>query len=832
MLSRSIFRTQILFGLFLLSSFPILHSSFVDDSSLIGAFGKALREVSYGVSSGPTFILKKDQIASIRFSGSGKDSRYSYVKQSGILNKGLYLNLVNEGDEGWANGLITFKTPLDIQLYNSIVIWIRSDKPNRRVRVGLQDKAWKAESVPQARTANIPWNGMPANDIIQLVIPYSSIFSEGSVDLSSIARVDVEFGRYTVGNRKAGTIEVLGLAFIRQGRALKNVKMVVCPIRMPEVNPPEMNPPPQTGEGLMVSAAADARSQEMALASMTAQGKSAVSIGSETVKTTEARMIRIAARIKKPIFDSARQARTLTFAILKNPWVIKLSVVFLGLFGASLLLIVLWKLLSKRRQNWIPQLPNVLFCVDWPTGSPEFEIGPKIYRSFWKNVARKKISRVWAQPYHASHDFDVQEEYLGENFLIQQIRTAKVEGVELIPTVCFVRSLFVYGTFMAHPDLFVFKPVPQSDYQLSDEELRIKHMGYFPLWVPPFWQKQHGLAQRVLAAYGKMPGFPFTNDSVQYNLNSPAHRAMAIRVLKRLASLTRTVRIEGAASLLNSSLSLYWGEQLPGEGRDEQQEFWTGVLSEVKSSYPQFQLIADGVGWDRESILNVGFDFFENDYLRETLVNQIKMETVGRLPQLLDQSGRTLLKRSIYNLNPLLSNSPKMTSSDDQRILGAALLSLLPGKVTFNVDAAGDFFDFLKTVGRLPILIKGDFQLLSHDQKSLLAFARYFGKSLLIVVANFSPLTRTVNLPLDPFLGSIDDHRLYLFNDQLYGNPFLKGMGPESLGPALAISGQDIREAGLALKLSGLSLKVLSVNLSRPITLRRLSSKGTTIKSS
>ena len=71
---------------------------------------------------------------------------------------------------------------------------------------------------------------------------------------------------------------------------------------------------------------------------------------------------------------------------------------------------------------------------------------------------------------------------------------------------------------------------------------------------------------------------------------------------------------------------------------------------------------------------------------------------------------------------------------------------------------------------------------------------------------------------MTPVLEGFEGHRLYLFNDLLFGQPNFKALKEGSLGPpAMAVLGQDLRDGGLLVKLSGLNLKTYSVTLSRPV---------------
>src|SRR5204863_2273205 len=130
----------------------------------------------------------------------------------------------------------------------------------------------------------------------------------------------------------------------------------------------------------------------------------------------------------------------------------------------------------------------------------------------------RKITWAWISPYQAFVERDPADEHHGEAFLRRQVKAARKSGVRLFPSLCFVRSIFHFDTFLANPQLYMTKTIPSSEIHLSDEELRVRYIGYFPVWVPPYWQKHQSLPQKLLVAYGKLLGLMATSDSVHFNL--------------------------------------------------------------------------------------------------------------------------------------------------------------------------------------------------------------------------------------------------------------------------------------------------------------------------
>jgi hypothetical protein len=354
---------------------------------------------------------------------------------------------------------------------------------------------------------------------------------------------------------------------------------------------------------------------------------------------------------------------------------------------------------------------------------------------------------------------------------------------------------------------------------LSDEELRVRYIGYFPVWIPPFWQKKQGLPQKMLVAYGKLPGMMATSDSVQFNLRSPALRQMAVRVIERFVQAgAEGVRIEGAVALLNSSLNLYWGGAFNEMGLAQDREFWDEVIQQIKTKHPTFTFVADAAGPTGKKLVELGFDYFENNTLTEVLVNQIRLEEVGTMESLLSPEAALLLPRSLYDVSGLFRTTLPGTMQRQQSLLCSMLAGFLPGVIEHDGQIPKELADFYSLISKWPVFRRGRFAPLTTSSNDVLAFARWEKKVVYILLANFSINRRSVSVRLDTFQNRIESRKLYLFSDALHGVTLLNDLKVEvSQTPAIAVLGQDLKEAGLSVSLSELSLRLFSVNLGQPI---------------
>lgn len=815
---------------------------------LPGKLAKQLKKLPYGSSGQSSLFLRGKHVDGIQFFAAGTGSQDGFLKKGGLAKNNLWLRLKNSGGASHAFGWISFKKPLNAERYGSIVMWVRSNKKGQRLSLGFQDDRDEDSNVSQASTPGFPKRGLPKGKIVQLAVPFSAITSKGDFKYSKLTRLGFEFGKKKTRNSRGAEIEVFGLAFVEQEKTLAAIKLG-------SLDKPEKKRGPITvKKNRKKTIGKTARKTLMPARSEATQTPSQISKATTTKivkkvvpqetkarkvikppaipkKTPPVKPIRTVKKKTQPS-HSPLLALTKWFFISKNgvlgPYPPFVDFVFFPL----ILLLSVMVFQKRKKFTGHRLLGKVLWEIGWPLPTSEWENNPKLNRLFWRKQATDGKKHVWLSGNHTQWKKNGTEDFLGEHFLTRQTQLANREGVSVIPSLGLVRTVFHYDTFLAHPHLFMTRRLTPVEHHLSDEELRVKYIGYFPVWIPPFWQKKHGLSQRVLVAYGKMPGAIFASDSVQYNLTSPHLRQSAIRILKSFADQTSGVRIEGASSLLNSSIEHYWADQVDTKSLSDAPEFWEEVIAAVKKDHPRFMFIADGVGLDMESMARVGFDFFENDRLREIMINQIRLETMGNLKDVLGHRYTGHLHRSLFNIANLLNASPVQSSSRCQNLMCAVLLTLLPGRVTFHDSSSPEFNGFFKASRKWPALKSGEFMLVETTKPSILAFARWTGKNFMIVAANFSTLPQTTELNMYPFRDGFNPKNLYLFSDVLHGTSILNSIKDgHAKSPAIPTLGDDLRDSGFPIKLSGLSLKVISVNLSHTLTPDRVASREAVFQS-
>ncbi len=347
---------------------------------------------------------------------------------------------------------------------------------------------------------------------------------------------------------------------------------------------------------------------------------------------------------------------------------------------------------------------------------------------------------------------------------------------------------------------------------LSTTDLHFETGGPGEYFGEAFLRRQIETAAEV--GVQLFPSLSFTNslfrkEGYQPNLDrsSIALRTLAIETLLRFASTALGARIENAAELFSMKV----------RRESSEREFWAEVIAEVRAKKPGFLFVADKVGDQAKLAREVGFDFYESNLFVDTLLDQLRAGKVGDARAFLRGEAASHLNRSIFDVCPFFSTPFQNDNERHQSVLGALILSLLPGVVQHDSNIPADLAGFIRLMAPSPLVRSGRFALLSTNNPSVLAFARWQKKSVMIAVANFSPDMQSDAVGLRPLIDGFESNKLYLFNNTLHGLPALKNLlnQPPSDGPALALWGQNIREAGVPVSMPGLSLNLFSVTLGR-----------------
>ncbi len=858
--------------------FPLLslYAAPSEGPTLTEALVDQLLNLPYGLAGQTGLIVRLKHVDSVQFYGAGADSKFSFIRGKAVIPGGLSLRLKNTGSFSWASGNIRLKTPLNVTRYNSVVVWVRTTHPGLRFWIGVQDPHWTEADRAQARTDVLPFRGFPTGQPVQLVIPFAAIYPDQPVDYSRLSQLAFEFGQDTVGNDIGGEIEILGIAFVHQQKAMRRVRIVtgqalVRAEGIPRRREAGERPGVLTidGKGLEAAAVAPAEAAGDADASVEAKADAATMEIADAPLVANAPNVEAALAAKAPAAepaaaqdivpepikkarpaDRARQTAAALLSMTKSlPDGVnfRFPAIAAGGTGLAVFAGALWVLTRRRNAHRMRQLPKIFHAIHWPFTVTESTSLARFQRDFWKGLAAERVKVGWLSVTGNTVDKTSDEEFYGARFLERQVRMASEAGVRVFPSLSFVKTVFHYESFLANPKIYHVKPVDEADRELTDAEIRAKEKGAFPVWVPSFWQNKYNLPYRVLVEFGKATGTTMAKNLVQYNFSAPELRAMAIRTIERFAEVSPGVRIEDAVMLLSSRqapkararkepvgarITAAPAKSVNGNGNGKNghepekepvtlalppAEFWSEVIAAVKLKHPEFLFVSGPAGSDAVALRAFGFDYIENDAVVDTVIEQVQAGSTGPVNRILSENAE-ILKDSVYDVSSLIRPSPSTEVVQRQNLLSTLLLALLPGVLQHDDNLPDDVTAFIQRISRSTVLRKGHFAALPSNSATMVAFARWRRRALFIAVANFSSVAQEASVRLDPIEGGIDDNKLYLFNNAVHGTDQLRNVvNTGNGGPAMALWGQNLRDGGVNIRLPGLSLKLFSVNLTRPI---------------
>jgi hypothetical protein len=133
------------------------------------------------------------------------------------------------------------------------------------------------------------------------------------------------------------------------------------------------------------------------------------------------------------------------------------------------------------------------------------------------------------------------------------------------------------------------------------------------------------IGQEIFAC-GKDPFYPAWEDVLQVNAFHPGLRAAMTDTVTGIAAQCDGVRCDMAMLMINDIFEQTWGNRA---GTKPAHEYWTGLISAIRSAYPDFIFIAESY-WDMEwRLQQQGFDFCYDkrlyDRLEQATANDIRL---------------------------------------------------------------------------------------------------------------------------------------------------------------------------------------------------------------
>lgn len=214
--------------------------------------------------------------------------------------------------------------------------------------------------------------------------------------------------------------------------------------------------------------------------------------------------------------------------------------------------------------------------------------------------------------------------------------------------------------FYEHPEAFIQRPSGDT----SPDE---------------WWYNKNGKT----VAYGGGPYDGPWTDTLQLNYFSTEAVQLIEGILMTIASQADGIRVDMAHLVLNEVFSRKWGEVLSkgGFGRPPQ-EFWSGVLSRVKSQYPGIVFVSEAYDYymttppEQEYLTNLGIDYSYNKVVLDKLEHKHLEDFRGYVSS---QSNGYLAQACHFTENHDEPRAALSLGGQEQSFAGAIAALTLPG---------------------------------------------------------------------------------------------------------------------------------------------------------
>lgn len=138
---------------------------------------------------------------------------------------------------------------------------------------------------------------------------------------------------------------------------------------------------------------------------------------------------------------------------------------------------------------------------------------------------------------------------------------------------------------------------------------------------------------KTVFASGRDPYFPAWSDVLQLNAFQSDLRNAVIKTILEIAEQCDGIRCDMAMLMLNSIFEVTWGARA---GVKLLEEYWTTIISAIKSSWPNFKFIAEAY-WDLEwHLQQQGFDFCYDkklyDRMEHSDAESVRLHLLADLP--------------------------------------------------------------------------------------------------------------------------------------------------------------------------------------------------------
>jgi len=255
-------------------------------------------------------------------------------------------------------------------------------------------------------------------------------------------------------------------------------------------------------------------------------------------------------------------------------------------------------------------------------------------------------------------------------------------------------------------------------------------------------------------------------DTVQLDIARAETRRWIVEQALLVADLTDGggIRFDAVAHLIRHRFKASWYPDMPDEEFDRlyppDEEVLKVVAQALKARYPGIVLVAEYFGLEGDDVLNAGYDFFYEPFIRELLVDR-KTDRLKEFLRELSPGEKFHFVKFLEN-NDMNGRIAKLLGHDPAMAAGALLYTLpgatlvlrgqeegydkwlpsavfLDGPAESADPAIAEHYEWLAAATADPVFREGDFKMIEKDVPGpVVAFERSHEARSVAVVVNFS----------------------------------------------------------------------------------------------
>lgn len=413
--------------------------------------------------------------------------------------------------------------------------------------------------------------------------------------------------------------------------------------------------------------------------------------------------------------------------------------------------------------------------------------------SYWQNLADLGINYIWLMGIWKTCSSTI-DKYCFEDYLINNYSKAlkdwknedvigspySINKYELNNTICSEDELKSFREKLRTIGLGLILDFIPNHYS-SESDLIYTHPEIFlQVDESTFNNDKHtyfqpNILEKKFFAHGRDPFFPAWEDTIQVNVCCKEAREFQKNELIKISEMCDGVRCDMAMLALNNVFKNTWGSALPEKCKQVSVEFWSDLISYVKTQNENFIFIAEAY-WDMEwQLQQLGFDFTYD----KTLTDRLKFASAKDIFEHLKADYNYQIKSLRFLENHDEERSITELGKDKSKAAAVIISTILGGKLYFDGQFEGKkiklpvqlgrephekihddikyFYNHLLSITKHEIFSIGQWKLLepisswmnNYTFKNILAWEWAFNNERRIVAVNYSSSVATCRLKID-----------------------------------------------------------------------------------